>query len=631
MSGICGIFDLRGNAVDSTVFGAMLGGMERRGPDGRHVTIDGSIALGHALLATTPESLSERLPLAHAPTGCTITADARLDNRDELIATLELRGTSKVTGDGELILRAFLKWGRSCVDHLLGDFAFAVWDPRDETLFCARDLIGMRQLIFHHEPEKLFAFASEPESIRRHPDIPRIINEARIADYLEDLEAHDLTSTFFRGLQRLPPAHALSVRNGALRIWQYGTLRPQPTLRLPSDEAYAEAFRSVFADAVSARLRSPDAVGSMLSGGMDSGSVTAMAARILSAAGQPPLQTYSAIGTDSHCQETQTIKAAQTMAHIEPHSISIEEMDEFGDEIATLIEEAAEPFDGHMTLVYAVYLRAQKAGRKVVLDAVGGDTTLGTQDMINWQLRKGNVAQAWKEAFGEKRFWGHPDSAWSKLWRGAGQAFVPRSLRKVRRNLLRKTSNLHRETASILVPDFAAEIELAKRKESNAAHVMIPSGDGPQDRARRILHPYVTVARERYDRVASALAIEPRDPFLDRRVMEFCLSLPADQLQKDGWPKMILRRTMREMLPDEVRWRTGKEHLGWDFTKALWQGRSGKSERKPPIELESYVRKRLLNNVNLQTSGDDEVAEMLMIQYLANWLSAQERVDVQKG
>ena len=152
MSGICGIVSLDGSTPDPAEIQAIAASLERRGPDGTHCWNGGPIALGHTLLATTPEALTEVLPLTDPQTGCTITADVRLDNREELIASLGMASETRTIGDGELILRAYLHWGEACPEQLLGDFAFAIWDPRSNQLFCARDHMGMRPLIYHHAP-----------------------------------------------------------------------------------------------------------------------------------------------------------------------------------------------------------------------------------------------------------------------------------------------------------------------------------------------------------------------------------------------------------------------------------------------------------------------------------------------
>jgi asparagine synthase (glutamine-hydrolysing) len=145
MSGICGILRFDGAAPDGIE--AMTVHMQSRGPDGAQHFHDGACALGHTLLATTPEALHETMPLTHMPSGCTITADVRLDNRDELLPVLGLIDAGRVVGDGEIILHAYLKWGEDCPLHLLGDFAFAIWDSRAQRIFAARDHMGMKQLI----------------------------------------------------------------------------------------------------------------------------------------------------------------------------------------------------------------------------------------------------------------------------------------------------------------------------------------------------------------------------------------------------------------------------------------------------------------------------------------------------
>ena len=168
MSGICGIVALDGSAPTAERLEPIMRQLRRRGPDGAHCWHGGRTAFGHALLATTPEALVEVLPLTFAEASCTITADARLDNREVLIGKLGLSDQRRTIGDGELILRAYLKWGEDCLDQLLGDFAFAIWDERQQRLFCARDPMGVRQLTYIHVEHRFFIFATEPAAIAKH-------------------------------------------------------------------------------------------------------------------------------------------------------------------------------------------------------------------------------------------------------------------------------------------------------------------------------------------------------------------------------------------------------------------------------------------------------------------------------
>jgi asparagine synthase (glutamine-hydrolysing) len=632
MSGIFGIFNQDGAPVRAGDLNAMASRLTRRGPDGTGIWNEGRVGLGHTLLATTPELVFERQPWRHAGSGCTITADVRLDNRPELLSALGLINRAGVTGDAELILAAYLAWGEDCLDRLLGDFAFAIWDPRRHRLFCARDQFGMRPLYYHHSPGRFLVFASEPRAMLALPQVPYRINEGRIADFLvSQLEGIDKTSTFFEEVFRLPPAHALSVTPEGVREWRYWALEPGPELRLATDQDYAEAFLEVFTEAVRCRLRSAGPVGSMLSGGMDSGSVTAIARAILAETGQGPLPTFSAVGPDPDtCVETRTIHAALTMDGLEPHLVSFADLDPLMPELEVLTWDVDEPFDSGMPLIRAIYLAAHARGLKVLLDGVAGDTVLSEGRHIARLLRAGHWWTAWRETAGQRLFRGNGYSVWKSLGRSARTAFTPAPLRRwVRKHPLRERRRLQENLRhSLIHPDFAERVALSERLrtlDAQGDHTGLLASHA-SERAAAIEHPYITVGRERYDRVASAVAVEPRDPFLDRRVVAFCLSIPAGQKLRQGWPKAILRRAMAGKLPDAVRWRRGKQHLGWDFTQALM----ARMKERMPIDiaaketmLTSYMQAeavRLLGGVNSLDGNAEGVESLYEAVHLAAWL-----------
>ena len=572
MSGIFGFCNLDGAPAREDELRRMAGVLERRGPDGTGLWHAGPAGLGLTLLATTPEALFERLPLKDSKSGCVITADVRLDNRDELISALGLGHRAAAIGDGEIILIAYLNWGQTCVERFLGDYAFAIWDPRENRMFCARDHFGLRPFNYHHTPGRFFAFASEPKAVLAQPQTPHRINEARIADFLVDeLEGVDKMTTFFEEVYRLPPAHTLSVTRDGLRIDCYWTLKPGPELHLGSNESYAEAFLEVFTEAVRCRLRSAGPVGSMLSGGMDSGSVVAVARALLAEQGKEPLPTFSAIGPDPlTCIETRTILAALTMDGLEPHTVNHARLDELLPELAELAQNPGEPYDNQMTLVRAVYLAAHREGIKVVLDGVGGDMVLNDGGHIPRLLRAGHWRFAWREAVGEQQFWGDQYPAWLAMYHAARAALALPWARRVYGAILKSYRTRRRIRQTGIRPEFAQRVQLGQRLERYRALRTPPMLlNRQQQHAEVVNHPNLTNGRERYDRVAASLAIEPRDPFLDRRVVDFCLRLPGEQLLHDGWPKMILRRAMAGRLPETVIWRRGKAHLGWTFTVAL--------------------------------------------------------------
>ena len=636
MSGILALHHLDSRQVDPTDVQDMASLLQRRGPDGTGLWHEGPVGLGHTLLATTPELAFERQPVVDHASGCAITADVRLDNRDELLATLRLADGTDSIGDAGLILAAYLKWGDACAERLLGDFAFALWDPRARRLFCARDHMGMRPFYYHHTPGKLLAVASEPRAILVLERVPYRINEGRIADYLvNELEGIDKTSTFFEEVFRLPPAHTLVATDQGVSIRRYWTLEPGDELHLPSHEAYAEAFLEVFTEAVRCRLRSVGPVGAMLSGGMDSGSVVAVGRNLLAAEGHGPLRTYSAVGPDpATCVETRTIHAALTMDGLAPTLVRHDRLEELMPELDLLTWSLDEPFDDHMTLVRAVYLAAHRDGLKVVLDGVAGDTVLADGGYLMRLIRAGRWIKAYREAQGQNRFYGGAYPAWREFVRNARSALTPN---KVRLALRRHTQHFRmrlrvtrRVRESHIRPSFADQVDLAARLRRLGSHALPnPHARIGVVRANVIDHPYLLVGRERYDRVGSAVGIEPRDPFMDRRVIGLCLRLPGHQAMRDGWPKAILRHAMSALLPPEVVWRAGKQHLGWAFTAALERAPETRCRQNPPRDADdarAYVARDRVAAVDGGSSAvvgvtrsDDRHWE---IAHLAAWVRA---------
>lgn len=624
MSGICGIVALDGSPSTSETIAGMTRHLQRRGPDGTHYWYSGQTAFGHALLATTPEALVEVLPLSLAETGCTITADARLDNRETLVSKLGLADQGRTIGDGELILCSYLKWGDDCVHHLLGDFAFAVWDARKQRLFCARDPIGVRQLTYTHLERRCFIFATEPAAILQNVGVARRINERRVADFLDELEGADFSSTFYEGIFRLPPAHCLVLDAKGLAIRRYWELVPPPELHLASNEAYAEAFLEVFTTAVGCRLRSPGPVGAMLSGGMDSGSIVAVASRLLASQGLGPLQTISAVAPDpDSCVETRAIRAALEMPGISPTLLSYGELTPYLEELTTLTQNLDEPFDGTMTLMRLVYIQAHRAGLKVVLDGGGGDIVMNPSTYIARLLAKGKAVAAIREARGLTDFDRggmalHGRILVDSMWR----AFVPSPLRLWRKRMLLRIKRDLPRSRRMIAPKFAERIGLGERWQEYESHVTYSRTSLAEDRANPLSHPNSVAGQERYDRVASSCAIEARDPFTDLRVISFCLSLPGEQLLANGWPKIIMRRAMKGLLPPAVLERRGKEHLGWAFTESYFSQLAGWGRRLQSggSSLLRYVDARLFDERDWASLGASERLMRIDGYLLLNWL-----------
>ncbi|MGH9703335.1 MAG: asparagine synthetase B family protein, partial [Candidatus Acidiferrales bacterium] len=255
MSGIVGIVNLDGAPIDRGLLRHMTDYLAFRGPDAQEIWSGGSVGFGHTLLRTTFESEQENQP-ANLDERLWITADARIDSRAELVARLRDHGELCSFSDPDcwLILHAYRAWGEACVEHLLGDFSFAIWDERNRHLFCARDHFGVRPF-FYAQVGDCFVFSNTLDCVRIHPAVSDELNELAIADYLLFDGNQEVDTTIFSEIRRLPAAHFLSLRNGSPCVRRYWTLPVERPLKFKTKSECVERFLELLDTAVSDRLR----------------------------------------------------------------------------------------------------------------------------------------------------------------------------------------------------------------------------------------------------------------------------------------------------------------------------------------------------------------------------------------
>ena len=252
------------------------------GSDGDGTWCDGHVGMGHLRCDNTPESPWDNLPWVCPGSGDVITASARLDNRDELLKALTIPHPEEANlPDSHIILKAYQQWGEACVDRFLGDWVFAIWNASKRKLFIARDHQGNTGL-YYYTDSRCLSFASSLKGLLALPDVPQRPNPMAIAQVLVSWPAHEApTPTCYDGIFRLPPAHAMTVTPQGIEVKRYWYLENTPDLHLRTDDDYVEAFLDIFSEAVRCRLRCSAPVATTLSGGLDSGSVAALAAREL--------------------------------------------------------------------------------------------------------------------------------------------------------------------------------------------------------------------------------------------------------------------------------------------------------------------------------------------------------------
>lgn len=572
MSGIAGIFELDGKQVSDDELLRMIQPLAQRGPDAQTAWSSGNVGLVHCMLHSTPESLNETFPTELY--GLQITADARIDNRNELIGALASdRTVGKSTTDSALILHAYLAWGEECVNRLLGDFAFAIWDPAKHRLFCARDHFGVKPFYYSHENGKRFVFSS---SIRALESISREgheINEHKIVDYILQ-EFKDKTRTFYSGVLRLPPATLLVVADNRIRLKTYWSLDSNRQIRLGSDREYGEAFRSIFREAVDCRLRSAFPVGAMLSGGLDSSSVACVAHDLMPTGSDKRIHTFSIVfDRVKASDERRFIDKVLHNKQFVPHFIDGDEITPF-DDLGRILKLQAEPFCApNYSLTRRAWQRASACGVRVLLDGLFGDNVVshGVEHLNELASR-----WRWLALANElKQLISQSHSA-VPLWRPLSEY------------VLREGVKPHiPETALTLWRRFRGFPLDPTEKDYTVFHSDLSARNGVRDRLRqayadsRIVKSaaqahcdsmgsgMIQTALEIYSHGCSEFPLETRFPFIDKRLVEFCVAIPGTQKIAGGYTRAILRRALVGHLPTEIHSRSSKGDLGWSFIEGF--------------------------------------------------------------
>jgi asparagine synthase (glutamine-hydrolysing) len=570
VSGILGIYHRDGQAVASADLVRMAERLKGRGPDAAGFWHEGSVGLGSRLLRTTPESLHEELPVANVTGDIVLTADARIDNRDELATALGFaRVTSDMVSDSALILAAYERWGEACLDRLLGDFAFAVWDKRRRRMFCARDPMGVRPLCYYMSP-KVFAFASDVATLLCLSQVPSRINEVKIADHLVPI-FEDPAITFYRDVFRLPAAHGLSVSASDSRLHRYWSLDPSREIRLRSDAEYAEAFRDHFTEAVRCRLRSAGPVGALLSGGLDSSSIVCTARNLLGADADP-LRTFSAIfpslrEADARIDERRYIDAVIAQGGVEPHYVRADQCSPLSEILWGQAEAIPAP---NLYMDEALFGAVRQSGTRVVLSGWDGDSTVSHGlEYLAELARTGRWWALRRESRALSRRISNRIATPRRIrrefgWRPLAPDFAVRAWRSLRG---RRSDGL--DIIGPINPVFARRIGLPERVRSLSSTGKRVGPTARHDHWRNLTSGLLVYGLELLDQAAGACSLEARYPFCDRRLVEFCLALPAEQKLQNGWTRAVMRRAMAGTLPQDVSARAGKGNLSANFKQRL--------------------------------------------------------------
>jgi asparagine synthase (glutamine-hydrolysing) len=631
VSGIAGIIRFDGAPVEASQIAKITSAMANRGPDGIRHWMAGSVALGHCMLRTTLESLEEIQPLTNEDQSLVLVMDGRLDNREELRQELIRRGTAvRNRSDAELVLGAYELWTDDSPRHLLGDFAFALWDARRQELFCARDHLGAKTL-FYFSSETFLVFGSEEEAFFGLPDVPREPNEDCIIEMLiPSFNGYDLNASYLKDILIVRPGQTLSVnRRGQKAVRKYWQLEPQEESRFASDLECEEAFRSMFGEAVRRRIKTVGNPALMLSGGIDSAIVAGAAHSMQSQISGMELHTYSVVSDEaSNCTETRNILSIVKGHERQVHHLAIPSFSGMVtiDDLKEAVWTNAHPDANTLFLPAMMYLAASRYGHRVMLDGIDGDAATYTRlRYVSHLLRSGAWREFWTECRQARvnntylRFRSLPIILCESMW----DVFAPTNLKRLKRAISRPY------ISSLINPDFANDIRLAGKLRDR----QVGEHRGAISHQEQHIHAISTrigASMAGFDRVASRYGIEARHPWSDKSLIEFYVRLPLRHKARAGWTKYLVRKAAAPWLGEHVRWNKEKDHLGRRFYETLLGDSKQEVIRVLAIAdsvMGKYVDTSRLASVS-QRYGDAEAydrGELYNAMTLAFWLSRLKR------
>jgi asparagine synthase (glutamine-hydrolysing) len=504
----------------------------------------------HRFLVVVPSAAGVDVPGALvAGTGPLLAVDARFDDRAATLAALQLGATAT---DEELVEAAWRRWGPDLTDHLSGDFAIARWDPRRRELFVARDHMGVRPLLMARFRDGV-AVSPDLGRLLALPVVDRRPDHGRIAELLIDWW-HDHRATFYRGIRRLPGGHrAIIAADGTIREERYWHLS-RDELVLGSDAEYEARFRELFERAVTERLPDADRVAVELSGGIDSASIagfltgqTASAGGVLAVAGSFADARYEGGALDEGAFRTWFRDREGAVLEEFPAREAVA-----AGAVDASIRAHRAPIGGSMILLRQhLYASAAAAGRSVVFDGQDGDTSVGygheRMTQLFWRGRFLEFARE-MSAIGRRRgprFALYVTASYSVLSPMAWAAWqLGRRPRGIRSSLA--TADLLHDTRTW---ERVKPVGTIRPDDVRGSHIL------------DVRAAYNAFALESTDALARAAGLDARHPFYDRRLIEFCVSLPADQLFRRGVARSIQRRALAGIAPEEVLWRKDKGAL----------------------------------------------------------------------
>ena len=560
MCGIAGIIQANPSLYHKEQLENMTRALSHRGPEGQgHWQSPGGHALlGHCRLCIIDLSPAAAQPM-HSLEKYSIVHNGEIYNYIELREELRKNGYSfRTQSDTEVILASFDYWGEDCVLHFDGMFAFAIWDEEEKELFAARDRFGEKPFYYFFEDER-FLFGSEMKAIwaagiSRQPNLRLLFNFITIG-YVDNPARPE--ETFYTNISKLPPASRLFYAPGDQEplVEKYWDLDPEIKKQKVSEQEAIEIFNNLLNTSVKRRLRSDVAVGTSLSGGLDSSSIVAIASGMTN---KESFASFTASFPGFQKDETPYARKVADKFGLRSHQadISLEGLLKDWDKLCYHQEE---PFgSASIYAQYRVYELAQDKQVKVLLDGQGADETLaGYNKYYKWY---------WQELFIKRRLVRSGELKASRAL-GIDEKFGVKNI----------IASLFPDLASVILErqyllKALGQEDLTRdfiKQHSKEAYYIVPEYFNLNGALyfNTIVHGLEELLRYA-DRNSMAFGRETRLPFLNHELVEFIFSLPSQFKIRSGWTKWILRTVMNNRLPDEITWR--KDKIGFEPPQQLW-------------------------------------------------------------
>jgi len=550
MCGIAGRFNYLSDApVPGDVIDGMCDLLAHRGPDGQGIWTCGPIGLGHRRLAIIDLSAAGRQPMLTTDEDLAITFNGEIYNFQELRGELEQRGHRfRSRTDTEVMLAAYREWGVECLSRFRGMFAFALWDANERKLFIARDRIGKKPLHYFVDRDGL-AFASEPKAFLADPSFVPEPNLEALSAYLTYQYVPSPLSAF-KGVQRLPPAHYLTVQDGRVTVQRYWKLSYAQKRRMSEEDACAELLHRL-REAVRVRLISDVPLGAFLSGGIDSSTIVALMAHLSDA----PVKTFSIGFDETDFNELPYARLVADRYATDHHEFIVRP--DATEIFQQLVWHYNEPY-ADASAIPTYYL--SELARRHVTVALNGDA--GDENFAGYRRYITRTPA--------QRFDRLPAAVRRAVANAARVAPAPRQSDSVvyrGRQWLRRLSDTPEGRYSRALMMFDAELKaevcepafLERAGGAAASRFLLEAfrtSDAP-DFVDALLDVDVNYYLSdcllvKVDIATMAHGLEGRSPMLDHEFMEFAASLPADLKLRGEETKYIFKRAVRDLLPSDI-------------------------------------------------------------------------------